>query len=221
MTFTARRISLSGGKEGKEGKEAFPHQQVYSGEEVARLHDVAAVVDRAKRAALAIVGHARENARRLDERAARARRARERDVELALIARAKALEEMYQLAQSLLTARLETTLDEVLAAALARAGAEVPAQRRLSIVCDQLRRVAGSGSAARLRLCEADARHYREACNGSQPAFPWPADIDSTLTPGHCKLTTALGEWALDFDSLMASLVAAAPDAMPAPINPK
>ncbi|HEX7682920.1 MAG TPA: HrpE/YscL family type III secretion apparatus protein [Trinickia sp.] len=213
MKFTARRISLS------YGEEASPHQLVYSGEEVARLRDVAAVVDRARRAAFAIVGQARENARRLDERATRARQVREREVELALVARARALEELYQIAQSTLTAQLETTLDEVLAAALARAGAEVPAPRRLSIVCEQLRRVAGSGPAARLRLCEADVPYYLDACNGSPPAFPWPAEIDDSLAPGHCKLITALGEWTLDFDSLMACLAAAARDAMPPPIE--
>lgn len=207
MSFTARRITLS-----SEGH-CPPGQHVYTCEEVARLRDVAAVVARARRAAYAMIQEARETVRRVEEQAAAARRARECDAESGLVARARALEELYRLAHASLTAQLETTLDRALDAALTHIGAVLPAQQRLLIVCEQLKLAAGPAHGARLRLCAADASAFQTECSAEYdapsarpaPAIPWPTEIDDTLKQGRCVLATEHGEWALDFDALIAS----------------
>lgn len=202
MSFVARRITLS------YAGEASPSKIVYTGEEVGRLRDVAAVVERARRVAFALIEDARDTARRVDAQATAARRARARDAESGLAVRARALEALYQLAHASLTEQLETTLDGALAASLTAIGAALPARQRLAIVCEQLKLAAGPAHAARLRLCEADAATCRAAYGGPQRAIPWPTEIDDTLRPGHCVLATEHGEWALDFDTLIASLAA-------------
>jgi len=207
MSFIARRIALA-----YEGH-CPPGKQVYTCEEVARLRDIAAVVARARRAACAMIEEARETARQVGEQALAARRARECDAESGLVARARALEELYRLAHASLTAQLETTLDRALDAALTHIGAALPAQQRLSIVCEQLKLAAGPARGARLRLCEADASAFRTECGAAYDApsapparaIPWPTEIDDTLKQGHCVLVTEYGEWVLDFDALIAS----------------
>lgn len=210
MSFTARRIELS------YGEHCPPRKQVYTCEEVARLRDIAAVVARARRAACTIIEDALGTARRVDERAAAARRARDFDAESGLVARARALEELYQLAHASLSAQLEATLDRALAAALTHIGAVLPAQQRVSIVCEQLKLAAGPTRGARLRLCQTDAFacHSEYGAPSGQPAraIPWPTEIDDALNPGRCVLATEHGEWTLDFDALIASFASFAVD---------
>jgi hypothetical protein len=200
LSFTATRVSLAF------GGESLPHKLVYRRAEIERLRDAGAIVDRARRAAVAIVQHARETARAVEAQAAAARRERERDAQVALIARARALEEAYRLAQATFIAQVEATLDGVLAAALARIGAALPAQQRLQIVCEQLAREAGPAALACLHLSAADEALRRDA--GLH--LPWATQIDDTLAPGHCRLIGEQGEWTLDFDTFMAALTAAA-----------
>lgn len=210
MSFTARRITLS------YGGDAPLRKRVYSRDEIGRLRDIAAVVERARRTAFAIVKDAREKARRREARVAEACRARETEAERALIVRARALEALYQVAHASLTAQLEATLDSALAGALASIGASVPAQQRLPIVCEQLKSAAGPLPGARLHLCEADAPRYRAAYR----VYPWPPRIDDTLSPGQCKLTTGDGEWALDFAELIVALSAATAPRVASSVEP-
>lgn len=223
MSFTARRISV------EDGQDAMPSPLVYRRKDVGQLRDAATLVERARYRASSIVKMARKTAKMEVVRSAAVRRARERDADRAFISRVAALEEAYRLAQISLTAQLEATLDQVLAAALTRIGVELPAEERLRVVCDQLAKVAGPVGAARLRMCSADASHYRSANLRAE----WPLQIDDALTAGDCRLTTDHGEWALAFDAIIESLSAveslSAPnrDAMTygassdfAPINP-
>ena len=196
MSFTARRIS-TGQREG-----AIDSRLVLRCEQVKALDHAAAIVDRARRTAFLIVKEARKAAKRRDVRSMAARRARKAEADVEFATRAAALEEAYCLAQAALTAQLETTLDRVLDAALAHVGATVPAAERLRIVCEQLSKAAGPIPAARLRLCPADAALFR----GTDRHSPWPTELDETLKPGCCRLVSDQGEWALDFDALMASL---------------
>lgn len=200
MTFTATRVSLT------LGGDSIPHKLVYRRAEVERLRDVEAIVDRARRAAVAIVRNARETARTMEAHTAAAHRERDRDAQVAFIARSRALEEAYRLAQASFIAEVEATLDGVLAAALARIGAALPAEQRLQIVCEQLAREAGPAALACLHLSAADEALQRDA--GLR--LPWATRIDATLAPGHCRLIGEHGEWALDFDTFMAALTAAA-----------
>ncbi|WP_181885531.1 HrpE/YscL family type III secretion apparatus protein [Trinickia dinghuensis] len=128
--------------------------------------------------------------------------ARLRDADAAFVTRAAALEEAYRLAQRSLTAQLEVTLDQVLAAALARVGAELPAAQRLRIVCEQLAETIGPVSGARLRIGTAG----ESSCSAAGIRCPWPIDVDDALAPGSCRLVTECGEWGLEFDALIASL---------------
>jgi hypothetical protein len=200
LSFTGARLSLS-----LDG-ESIPHKLVYRRDEVTRLRDAAAIVDRARRAAFAMVQNARETAHAIEVRAAAARRERERDAQVGLIAQARALEESYRLAQASLTAQWEATLDRVLAAALARVGATLPSQQRLQIVCEQLARAAGPAPGARLHLRAADAA----ICRGAGLRLPWATEIDETLAAGHCRLMSEHGCWLLDFDTFWGALAAAA-----------
>jgi hypothetical protein len=200
LSFTGARLSLS-----LDG-ESIPHSLVYRRDEVARLRDAAAIVDRARRAAFAIVQNAHETAHAIEARAATACRGRERDAQIALVAQARALEESYRLAQVSLTVQWEERLDRVLAAALAQLGATVPPQQRLQIVCEQLAREAGSAPGACLHLRAADAA----VCRGAGLRLPWATEIDDTLAAGHCRLMSEHAYWLLDFDTFWAALVAAA-----------
>lgn len=204
MSFTARRIAWSSHDDAK------LTQLVYRYDEAQQLRDVTAAVDRARRAAAAMVEHARQTAKSIDARAATARQAREKDAELALIARARALEDIYRAAQASLTRHLETTLDAVLSAALPRLCAAIEPEVRLRVVRDELAKAAGPQPGATLQLCAADAHAYRSAGLTS----PWPVLIDDALGPGRCRLTSDYGEWRLDFDALVASLCSAAPAGM-------
>lgn len=196
MSFTARRISMD------EGLRAFDGKLVWRREEVARLRDAEAIVDRARRTAVSIVKAARDTAKVRRRHSIAAWRARHAQMEREFADRAIALDKAYRLAQASLTAQLESTLDRVLAAALAHVGAQLPAAERLRIVCEQLHEAAGPTPAARLLLCPADEAIYRRDDIGS----PWPAEIDETLAPGCCRLVGDQGEWVLAFDALMASL---------------
>lgn len=200
MSFTGARLSLA-----LDG-ESIPYALVYRRDEVVRLRDAAAIVDRARRAAFAIVQNARETARTIEARAATARRERERDAQVALVAQARALEQSYRLAQASLTAQWEERLDRVLAAALAHVGATLPPQQRLQIVCEQLAREAGPAPGACLHLCAADAA----ICRGAGLRLPWATEIDDTLAAGQCRLMSEHGHWLLDFDTFLGALVAAA-----------
>ena len=196
MSFTARRISMD------EGQHAFDGKLVWRREEVARLRDAEAIVDRARRTAVSIVKAARDTAKLRKRHSIAAWRARHAQMEREFAERAIALDQAYRSTQASLTAQLEATLDRVLAAALAHVGARLPAGERLRIVCEQLREAAGPTPAARLLLCPADEAIYRRNDIGS----PWPAEIDETLAPGCCRLVGDEGEWVLAFDALMASL---------------
>ena len=196
MSFTARRISMD------EGPHAFDGKLVRRREEVARLRDAEAIVDRARRTAVSIVKAARDTAKLRKRHSIAAWRARHAQMEREFAERAIALDQAYRTTQASLTAQLEATLDRVLAAALAHVGARLPAGERLRIVCEQLREAAGPTPAARLLLCPADEAIYRRNDIGS----PWPAEIDETLAPGCCRLVGDEGEWVLAFDALMASL---------------
>ena len=200
MSFTGARLSLS-----FDG-ESIPQALVYRRDEVARLRDAAALVERARRAAFAIVQNARETARAIEAQAAMARREREKDAQLALVAQARALEESYRLAQASLAAQWEEMLDRVLAAALAHVGATLPSQQRLQIVCEQLAREAGPAPGARLHLCAADAA----ICRAAGLRLPWATEIDDTLAPGHGRLISEHEHWQLDFNTFWEALVAAA-----------
>lgn len=199
MSFTARRISLP------DGQAAWPRKLVYGRDEFTALCDIAAAVDRARRAASAIVQDARKTAEMLEVRSEAANRSRVRDVEAALVVRARALEEAYRFAHAALTTQLEATLDAALAAALERIAAGVPAAERLRIVGEQLAQAAGPVSAAHLRMGPADGALYRDA----QIRSPWTIQIDDALARGQCQLVTETAQWALDFDALIASLGAA------------
>ena len=196
MSFTARRISMG------DGGHAFDGKPVWRREEVARLRDAEAIVDHARRTAVSIVKAARDTAKLRKRNSIAAWRARRAQMEREFAEHAVALDNAYRSAQASLTARLESTLDRVLAAALAHVGAQLPAAQRLRIVCEQLREAAGPTPAARLLLCPADEAIYRRDDIGS----PWPAEIDETLAPGCCRLVGDEGEWVLAFDALMASL---------------
>lgn len=209
MSFTARRIAIG------EGADAFDGKLVWRREEVARLRDVEAIVDHARRTAVSIVKTARYTAKIRERRSIAAWRARQAQTEREFVDRAAALEAAYRLAHASLTAQLEATLDRVLAAALARVGARLPAVQRLRIVCEQLGEAAGPTPGARLRLSPADEAIYRGVDIGS----PWPAEIDDTLKPGCCRLVGDHGEWALDFGALMASLGPILPSAAPGEKN--
>jgi hypothetical protein len=200
VSFTARRVSLS------LCGESMPLQLVYRREDIEPLRDVGAIVERARRAAFAIVLNARETARAIEARAATARRERERDAQIALVAQARALEEAYRRAQDALNVQLEATLDRALASALAHIGAILPAQQRLRIVCAQLAREAGPAPGASLFLARADEAIYR----GAGPLTPWATQIDDALASGQCRLASEHGQWVLDFDTLMAALARAA-----------
>lgn len=201
MSFTARRIALSSDDDVK------PTRLVYRYDEVRQLRDVTAAVERARRAAAAMVAHARQTASSMDAGAAAARRAREKDAELALITRARALEESYRFAHASLTRHIEATLDAVLTVALTRLGAAIEPEVRLRIVRDELAKAAGPQPGASLHLCAADASTYCSA----RLTSPWPVMIDDALAPGCCRLASDHGEWSLDFDALMASLCSPAP----------
>jgi flagellar biosynthesis/type III secretory pathway protein FliH len=185
-------------------RDAAPGDLVYRRGELAQWRDVAKGIDRARRAASSIVKDARKAAKMKAVRSAARLRARERDADRAFVARAMALEEAYRLARISLTSDLEATLDRVLAAALASIGAQLPADERLRVLCKQLAKAAGPIAAARLCLCTADASRYRAA----DLPFEWPLRIDDALLPGHCRLVTDHGEWALEFDAVIASLIA-------------
>jgi flagellar biosynthesis/type III secretory pathway protein FliH len=200
VSFTARRIPLGN------GLEAASSQLVYRGDDAARLRLAAALIETARRYASAIVKDARKQARSRALHAAAVRRAREIDADRAFTARAMALDEAYRLARMSLTDQLESALDQVLAAALSRIGAQLPATQRLCIVCEQLAKAAGDAPAAHLHLCSADESIYRSAGIGC----PWPLRVDDALTPGQCRLTTNHGEWVLDFDALIGSLASLA-----------
>ena len=200
MSFTAARVSLT------LGGDSIPHKLVYRRAEVERLREVEAIVDRARRAAIALVRNARERAQAVEMQAAAARRERDRDAHIALVAQARGLEASYRLAQASFIARAEAALDGVLAAALAGIGAALPAEQRLRIVCEQLAREAGPAALARLHLSAADEALYR----GAGLRLPWATQIDDTLASGHCRLTSEHGQWALDFDTFLAALTAAA-----------
>jgi flagellar biosynthesis/type III secretory pathway protein FliH len=200
LSFTATRLSLT-----FDG-EPTPHKLVYRREEVQRLRDVDAIVDRARRVAFGLVQNARKAASTIEVRAATARRERERAAQIALIGQARALEEAYRLAQASFTAQLEATLDRVLAATLTHIGATLPAPQRLQIVCDQLAREVGTAPALQLHLSRVDETIYR--AGGLRT--PWAVKIDDTLAAGQCRLTSEQGQWELAFDTFMAALTAAA-----------
>lgn len=194
--ITARRISIG------DALDAMPSNLVLRGDDAANARNVAALVERARRIASSIVKNARKTARAGELRSAAARRVRETQAEQAFAARALALDEAYRLAQASLMARMEEALDQVLAAALRRIGAQLPAEQRLRIVCEELAKAAGDTPAARLQLCHVDESIYRRA--GIRA--PWPIDVDDALAPGQCRLVANDGEWVLGFDALIVSL---------------
>lgn len=210
MSFTARRISMNDGPNSNAGTRVFRREQVAQG------RDAAAIVERARGSAFSIVRQARVTAKRLRMRATAARHARQAQAEREFVARAAVLEAAYRQAQRSLTAQLEQTLDRALAAALAHAGAAIPAAQRLRIVCEQLSKAAGLAPGALLYLCPADAAIFRSADIGA----PWPTQIDTSLEPGRCRLAVEHGEWVLDFDALMASLAGEPPLLAAAGENP-
>jgi hypothetical protein len=199
MSFTARRISVSDSAYANDGR------RVLRREALAQLHDAEAIVERARGAAFSIVRRARKAARHLAVRATAERHASKAQADFEFVTRAAALEAAYRQAQRSLTEQLEQTLDRVLAAALAHAGATIPAEQRLRIVCEQLSKAAGPTRGAQLGLCAADEAIYR--CAGF--SAPWPTKIDDTLEPGRCRLAAEHGEWVLDFDALLAALAPA------------
>ncbi|WP_116141330.1 HrpE/YscL family type III secretion apparatus protein [Trinickia diaoshuihuensis] len=200
MSFTARRVGLGGGQTN------VSECLVVRAQDAVRLRDVESIIGRARRTASSIVKQALAKEKIRRARSAEKRRARDQEADRAFAMRAAALEEAYEAARRALTSELEATLDQVLASVLANIGAEIPAAQRLRVVCEQLNKMAGPMSAARLCLCEEDDSTRRTAglhC-------PWPIQIDAALSPGQCRLLTENGHWALDFDALFASLSAAA-----------
>jgi hypothetical protein len=196
MSFTARRISTGAGND--TALDGLVHRRA----EVSQLERIAKFAERARYAALAIERRARKEARLREARADAMRRARKMDADRAFVARAAALEEAYRLAQMSLAARVEETLDRVLAAALACIGAQISSAQRLRILLEQLAKEAGPVTAGRLCMCSADESIYRIAEIHSS----WPIQIDDALPPGHVRLATDQAEWALDFETLVASL---------------
>ncbi|MGG1944056.1 HrpE/YscL family type III secretion apparatus protein [Trinickia sp. NRRL B-1857] len=199
MSFTARRI-LVGGEQ--IDRADFP---VHRAKDIARWRDIEAVISRARRTAFSIVKDSRRIEKVRTARSAARRLALERDADRSFVERAAALEDAYRLARRALIDDFEATLDQVLAGALTRIGAELPAAQRLRIVCDRLNEAAGPMPAASLCLCAADESIYR-AVGGR---YPWPVQIDDTLQPGQCRLATEHGHWEIAFDALFASLSAA------------
>jgi hypothetical protein len=196
MSFTARRFFV-----GAEQTVA-DDDAVYRAQDVAKWRDLESIMSRARRMASSIVKESRriENVR--GARSAARRRAIDREADRSFVERAAALEEAYRLAQRALIGEFEAMLDQVLAGTLTQIGAELPAAQRLRIVCERLNEAVGPMPAARLCLCAADESIYRSV--GIR--CPWPVQIDETLQPGECRLTTEHGHWAIAFEAFFASL---------------
>jgi HrpE/YscL/FliH and V-type ATPase subunit E len=193
MSFVSRRIARP------PGIDAWPDRPIYRADEIAQLRELADYVDAARRTADAVVERAHRAAGALDERFANERALRQRHADAALLRRAVALEAAYRTGRDALLVRLEGVLDGALETALRRIGAEIPAGRRIGIVAEELRRQVEPGPQAHLHLSVAD----EAACRAEGVELPWALQVDETLAPGICRLSSEAGEWILAFDAFI------------------
>ncbi|WP_018438976.1 HrpE/YscL family type III secretion apparatus protein [Trinickia symbiotica] len=200
MTFVARRISRP------PGVDAWPVQLIYRASEVAQLHELAAYVEAARLTADAVVERAHCTAAEHEARILRDEARHRRDSDAAFLRRAVALEAAYRSCREALLARLEPVLDAALEAALQRIAVRMPADQRVAIVVDELRKQIDPGPAAQLHLSAGD----EAATRAMGLAFPWPIEVDEALAAGACRLSSGEGEWLLSFDALIESISNAA-----------
>lgn len=155
-------------------------------------------------AADTLVAQVRDKAASLDEQTSREYAKRLRTADAALVERAVELEAAYRASRDALTARLETTLDAALEAALTSLAATLPPAERMRICAHALSRCAGAGSAGCLYVSPADATALGAAAG---TALPWRLLPDAAIAPGACRLSVEDGAWEIKWESIVQRFV--------------
>lgn len=197
MSFVSRRFVMP------PVEAQAPTKLIYRADEFGCLRDAAASVLAARETADTVLQHARSEAAALDERVACEYARRLRDADIALLKRAIALESAYRSGRETLVGRLETVLDQALAAALRRLAIALPLAQRMHAVIAELERQVGTVPAGCLHLHAAD----EAALRSDGIVLPWAVQIDGSLEAGACRLTVGEAEWTTSFESILQCLL--------------